>query len=132
MSNVLCIRSLQLCKICTLLSYDIDEPPKYTHRMQRVASTDWFQCFEVICSISRHPVDITKEQTINGYAKSQGAIIGLSRNYAAYCRRCKTRHLRAQYVEATSQRTEMSNDEVPIHKDLRTSQIQSSDQDVKS
>ena len=42
-----------------------------------------------------------------------------------------TRHLRAQYVEATLQRTEMSNDEVSVHKDLRTSQIQSSDLDVK-
>ena len=42
-----------------------------------------------------------------------------------------TRHLRAQYVEATLQRTEMSNDEVSVHKDLRTSQIQNSEQDVK-
>ena len=42
-----------------------------------------------------------------------------------------TRHLRAQYVEATLQRTEMSNDEVSVHKDLRTSQIQCSEQDVK-
>ena len=42
-----------------------------------------------------------------------------------------TRHLRAQYVEATLQRTEMSNDEVSVHKDLRTSQIQNSEQYVK-
>ena len=42
-----------------------------------------------------------------------------------------TRHARAQYVDATLERTEMSNDEVSVHKDLRTSQIQSNDQDVK-
>ena len=42
-----------------------------------------------------------------------------------------TRHLRAQYVEVTLQRTEMNNDEVSVHKDLRTSQIESSEQDVK-
>ena len=74
--------------------------------------------------LSRNPVDIIIEQTINRHAKSQGGIIGFSRNYAAYYRWCMTRHLRAQYVEATLQRTEMSNDEVSIHKDLRTSQIQ--------
>ena len=42
-----------------------------------------------------------------------------------------TRHARAQYVDATLERTEMSNDEVSVQKDLRTSQIQSNDQDVK-
>ena len=42
-----------------------------------------------------------------------------------------TRHLRAQYVEATLQRTAKSNDEVSVHKDLRTSQIERSKQDVK-
>ena len=81
--------------------------------------------------LSRNPVDITIEQTINRHAKSQGGIIGFSRNYAAYYRWCMTRHLRAQYVEATLKRTEMSNDEVSVHKDLRTSQIESSEQDVK-
>ena len=81
--------------------------------------------------LSRNPVDITIEQTINRHAKSQGGIIGFSRNYAAYYRWCMTRHLRAQYVEAILQRTEMSNDEVSVHKDLRTSQIQNSEQDFK-
>ena len=52
-------------------------------------------------------------------------------NYAAYYRWCMARHLRAEYVEATLECTEMSNDEVSVHKDLRTSQIQSNDQDVK-
>ena len=41
------------------------------------------------------------------------------------------RHLKAQYVEATVQRTEMSKDDVSVHKDLRTSQIQNSEKDVK-
>ena len=81
--------------------------------------------------LSRNLVDITIKQTINRHAKSQGGTIGFSRNYAAYYRWCMTRHFRAQYVEATLQRTEMSNDEVSVHKDLRTSQIQNSEQDVK-
>ena len=77
---------------------------------------------KVTCS--RNAVDITIEQTINRHAKSQGGIIGYSRNYAAYYRWCVTRHLRAQYVEASLQRTEMSCDEAYIHKGLRLSQIQ--------
>ena len=81
--------------------------------------------------LSRNLVDITIEQTINRHAESRGGIIGFSRNYAAYYRWCTTRHLRVQYVEATLHRTEMSNDEMSVHKDLRTSQIQSSQQDVK-
>ena len=64
--------------------------------------------------------------------KSQGGIIGFSRDYAAYYRWCMTRHLRAQYVEVTAQRTKISNGEVPVHKDLRASPIQSSDQDLTS
>ena len=46
---------------------------------------------KVTCS--RNAVDITIEQTINRHAKSQGGIIGFSRNYAAYYRWCVTRHL---------------------------------------
>ena len=132
MSNVLCIRSLQLCKICTLLSYVIGELPKYAPRMQRATSKELFQCFELIYSIFfKSPVDITIEQTSYRYAKSQGGIIRISRKYAAYYRCCMTRHFRAQYVEATLQCTEMSND-VSVHQGLNTSQIRSSDQDVKS
>ena len=80
---------------------------------------------------SRNAVDITIEQTINRHAKSQGGVIGFSRNYAAYNRWCITRHLRAQYVEASLQRTDMSYDEASVHKDLGVSQIQNSERDVK-
>ena len=80
---------------------------------------------------SRNAVDITIEQTINRHAKSQGGIIGFSRNYAAYYRWCITPHIRAKYVEATLQRTEMSSDEISSHKDLRPAQMQSSEHDVK-
>ena len=80
---------------------------------------------------SRNAVDITIELTINRHAKSQGGIIGFSRNYAVYYRWCVTRHLRAQYVEASLQHTKMSFDETSIHKDLRVSQIQSTERDVK-
>ena len=37
---------------------------------------------------SRNAVDITIEQSINKYAKSHGGIVGFSRNYSAYFRRC--------------------------------------------
>ena len=40
--------------------------------------------------LSRNPVDITIEQTINCHAKSHGGIIGFSRNYSAYYRWCVT------------------------------------------
>lgn len=36
--------------------------------------------------LSRNAVDITVEQTVNRHAKSQGGIIGFSRNFAAYYR----------------------------------------------
>ena len=80
---------------------------------------------------SRNAVDITIEEIINRHAKSQGDVIGFSRNYAIYYRWCLTRHLRAQYVEASLQQTEMSYDESSVHKDLRVSQIQNSERDVK-
>ena len=80
---------------------------------------------------SRNAVDITNEQTINGHAKSQEGIIEFSRKYATYYRWCVTRHLRAQYVELSLQRTEMSCDEASIQKDLRASKIQSTERDVK-
>ena len=43
----------------------------------------------------------------------------------------KNCHLRAQYVEATLQRTEMSSDEMSSHKDLRPAQMQNTEPDVK-
>ena len=37
----------------------------------------------------------------------------------------------AQYVEASLQGTEMTYDEISVHKDLRVSQIQNTERDVK-
>ena len=114
------------CYLMTLLNLP-DTHPGCRELLQK----NGFSVSRSSVPLSRNPVDITIEQTINRHANSKGGIIGFSRNYAAYYRWCMTRHLRAQYVEATLQRTEMSNDEVSVHKDLRTSQIQSSEQDVK-
>lgn len=50
---------------------------------------------------SRSAVEITIEQTINRHAKSQGGIIGFSRNHSAYHRWCKTRHTIASFLQAT-------------------------------
>lgn len=79
---------------------------------------------------SRNPVDITIEQTINKHAKSQGGIIGFSRNYSAYYRWCTTRHCRAKYVEALLQVTDMTSEETSAHKELQPAQIQGCEADV--
>lgn len=79
---------------------------------------------------SRNPVDITIEQTINKHAKSQGGIIGFSRNYSAYYRWCTTRHCRAKYVEATLQTTDMISEESSVHKELQPAQIRDSEANV--
>jgi len=79
---------------------------------------------------SRNAVDITIEQTINRHAKSQGGIIGFSRNYQAYHMWCITRHYRAQVVEATFGIADLLSTEDSIHKDLRPSQIKSSEKSV--
>ena len=81
--------------------------------------------------VSRNPVDITIEQTINRHAKSHGGIIGFSRNSAAYYRWCVTRHSRAQYVEATLDMADMTASEASAHKELRVSQMQNSENNVK-
>ena len=77
--------------------------------------------------MSRNAVDITIEQTINRHAKSQGGIIGFSRNYAAYYRWCITRHYRTQLVEATLFIADMSSDEFSVHKELQPAQIRNSE-----
>ena len=80
---------------------------------------------------SRNPVDTTIEQTINRHAKSHGGIIGFSRNYAAYHRWCTTRHSRAKYDEATFDVADMSSNESSTHKELRPSQMKTSESNVK-
>ena len=81
-------------------------------------------------SVSRNPADITIEQT-NRHAKSHGGIIGFSRNCAAYYRWCITRHSRAQHVEATLDMADMTSSETSAHKELRVSQMKSSEANVK-
>ena len=80
---------------------------------------------------SRNAIDITIEQTINRHAKSHGGIIGFSRNYAAYYRWCMTRHSRAQYLQATMEMVDMDNTDSSSHKDIRKSEIQHSEADVR-
>ena len=80
---------------------------------------------------SRNAVDITIEQTINRHAKSHGGIIGFSHNYAAYYRWCMTRHSGAQYLQATTEMVDMDNTDSSSHKDIRKSEIQHSEADVR-
>ena len=80
--------------------------------------------------LSRNPVDITIEQTINRHAKSHGDIIGFSRNCAAYYRWCVTRHLRAKYVEASLNMADMTSNETSVHKELKSSQMKSNEHGV--
>ena len=80
---------------------------------------------------SRNAIDITMEQTINRHAKSHGGIICFSRNYAAYYRWCMTRHSRAQYLQVTMEMVDMDNTDSSSHKDIRKSEIQHSEADVR-
>ena len=80
---------------------------------------------------SRNPVYKTIEQTINHHAKPHGGIIGFSRNCAAYHRWCTTPHSRANYVEATYNVADMSSNKSSAHKELRPSQMKTSESNVK-
>ena len=75
-------------------------------------------------------MDITVEQTINQNAKSHGGITSFSRNYSAYYRWCVTRHFRAKNVEATLNMADMTTTETLVHKELKSSQIKSSEEGV--
>ena len=72
---------------------------------------------------SRNAVDITIEQTINRHAKSQGGIVGFSRNQSAYYRWCMTRHTRSNFYQTTLELADMDSEEGISHKDLRPSRI---------
>ncbi|KAK3735621.1 hypothetical protein QZH41_007397 [Actinostola sp. cb2023] len=74
--------------------------------------------------------ELLSKQTINRHAKSHGGIIGFSRNHSAYYRWCKTRHVRASYLQATREMVDMDNSECTTHKELRSSQIMKSEEDV--
>ena len=80
---------------------------------------------------SRNAVDITIQQTINRHARSHGRIIGFSCNYADYYRWCMTCHSRAQYLQATMEMVDMDNTNDSSHKDIRMSEIQHSEADVR-
>lgn len=76
---------------------------------------------------SRNAVDITIEQTINKHAKSDGGIVGFSRNQSAYYRWSVTRHVRADYHQATLELLGMDSQESSSHKSLRPSNISQSE-----
>lgn len=68
-------------------------------------------------------VDQTIEQTINKHAKSEGGVIGFSRNLQAYDRWVLTRHERTLYAAAAFGVAGMSDDGYDRRKDLRKNDI---------
>ena len=68
-------------------------------------------------------VDQTIKQTINKHAKSEGGVIGFSRNLQAYDRWVLTRHKRALYAAAAFGVAGMSDDGYDRRKDLRKNDI---------
>ena len=79
---------------------------------------------------SRNAVEITIEQTIKRHAKSHSGIVGFSRNHSAYYRWCHTRHARASYLQATKEIVNIDSLEPTSHKEVRSSQILKSEQDM--
>ena len=67
------------CYLLTLMNLSTMHP-----RCKELLEEKGFNISRSSITLSRNPVDITIEQTINHHAKSQGGIIGFSRNYAAY------------------------------------------------
>jgi len=90
---------------CTLLSELItDKPDAYA-----LLKANGLTVRRSMVPACRNAVDITIEQTINQSSKSSGGIIGFSRNTNAYYRWCLTRHIRAQFLDATRQRAGYPN-----------------------
>ena len=58
---------------------------------------------------SRNAVDITIEHMINKHAKSDGGIVGFSRNPSAYYRWSVTHHVRSDYHQTTLELLDMDN-----------------------
>lgn len=82
---------------------------------------------------NRNTVDITIEQTINRHAKSCCGIIGFSWSHSAHYRWCKTSHYQASYFQTMREIIGMAGDQDPVpatHKELRSSQILKSEQNV--
>ena len=69
--------------------------------------------------LSRNPIDITFEQTINRHASSHGSFIGFSRHHAAYYRWYLTRQYRVKDVEATLNMVDIRSNETSLHKELK-------------
>ena len=68
-------------------------------------------------------VDQTIKQTINRHAKSEGGVIGFSRNVQAYDRWVLTRHERALYAASAFGIAGMGDDGYDRRKDLRKSDM---------
>lgn len=79
----------------------------------------------------RNPVDLTIEQSVNRSAKTQGGIVGFSRNKNAYYRWTLTRHQRAIFLETTLEYVNMTADEYDNHKNNRPTEIKHSELDVQ-
>ena len=79
---------------------------------------------------SRNAVDITIEQTINRHAKSHSGNVGFSRNRSAYYRWCRTRLARTSYLQATKERANVDTLESTSDKEVRSSQILKSEEDM--
>ena len=99
---------------------------------KQLLSSNSFSVNRSSVSGSRSAVDITIEQTINRHAKSQGGIIGFSRNHSAHHRWCNTRHTRASFLQATREMVGMANSECTTLKELRSSQILNTEEEVSS
>ncbi|KAL2091604.1 hypothetical protein ACEWY4_013867 [Coilia grayii] len=86
---------------------------------------------------NRCATDKTMEETFMRHAKSHGGtgegLSGILTNYKAYQRRVRTTHLRSLYVDAALNMADMGNEgsDGNQHRDLRPTEIQRSDKEVK-
>ena len=82
--------------------------------------------------MSRTPIDLTIEQTINRHAKTKGGLIGFSTNRPVYYRWVVTRHNRASYVEATHSMAETSDNTSDSHQEMSPARIRQSETQVQN
>ena len=100
--NVYCKRSQQLCTICTCVT---DYIHKFdTHRRcKELLEQNGFSVKQPLVLCLRNAFDISIRQTIKRYYRLQK----LELRFVLQMEWCITHHIRAQYIEATLQCTEM-------------------------
>ena len=104
----------------------------HTHPgVEQLLRDDGFSVSRSSVTNSRIAVDQTIEQTINRHAKSHGGIVGFSQNLQAYYRWCVTRHLRGTYLTGAMENAGMISEEESTHKDVRSSKIAKTENNVK-